>query len=65
MSNEVTVLWWRYSDGSAAGIERVYASHEDANADQQMLADAQASKQFFVERLPVLRTRPNSKRRTK
>ena len=57
MMDEVTVLWWRYSDGSAAGIERVYAGHAEANADQQMLSDAGSSKIYYTERMPVIPSR--------
>lgn len=58
--DEVTVLWWRYRDNSAAGVVRVYESDDEAVADQELLAQG-GERLYFVERLPVLAKRKEPK----
>lgn len=37
--NFVWVLWWKYSDGSGMGVERVYSSESRAKADLALLTE--------------------------
>jgi len=49
----VYVLWWRYSDGSASGVIRVYENKETANEQKSMLEEhGDGMKQFEVAMTP-------------
>jgi hypothetical protein len=47
------VLWWQYSDHSAAGIERVY-EHEEEAQDDCTLLNQHATVQWQVTAVPFL-----------
>lgn len=45
----VYVLWWKYSDGSGAGIVRAYRIREDAQEDLKILEEVgDDSKEFSI-----------------
>lgn len=51
----VYVLWWKYSDGSGAGVVRAYRHKEDAEEDREILAGGvgDGMKEFFVVPVPL------------
>lgn len=46
---KVLVLWWRYMDGSGAGILRVYGDEERACEDLALLKTTSDGRVYFVE----------------
>lgn len=49
----VWVLWYRYTDGSGAGVVRAYSSEDRAQLDLELLQGNDGFKAFEVEELPV------------
>ena len=47
------VLWWRYGDGSSAGVVRVY--HDDARAaqDLDLIVNVDSGREYFLSEVPV------------
>lgn len=55
ISEGAYVLWWKYDDGSGAGVLRIYKIKEDAEAVRDLLVDVGDScRQFFVTPVPVI-----------
>lgn len=50
---EIHVLWYRYSDGSSAGVVRAYADAERAQEDLDLLSISDGAKTFAIETVPV------------
>ena len=50
---EVWVLWWKYSDGSGAGVSRAYADKARANQDLELLTEGSDPKQYYLEHVAV------------
>lgn len=50
---EIHVIWWRYSDGSAAGVLRAYADRQRADEDMDLLESEQSGKTYTIETLPI------------
>lgn len=51
--NKIYILWWRYGDGSAMGVERAYISKERAELDLKLLEEAYCSKNYEIKELEV------------
>lgn len=50
----VYVLWWKFSDGSGAGVIRAYRIKEDAEEDMRILQDVgDPKKDFSVTPVPL------------
>lgn len=50
----VYVLWWKYSDGSGAGVVRAYRIKEAADEDMEILKDlGDSMKEFAVTPVPL------------
>jgi hypothetical protein len=52
MMQEIWVIWWRYNDGSAAGVLRAYANEQRANEDLDLL-NIGYDKDYKIEKVPV------------
>jgi len=50
---EVHVIWWRYGDGSGAGVLRAYADQQRADEDMDLLENSDCSRQYKIETVPV------------
>ena len=50
---EVHVIWWRYSDGSSAGVLRAYADRQRADEDMDLLESSESMKSYSIETVPV------------
>ena len=46
----IWVLWWKYYDRSAAGVERAYRDEERAKEDRELIGDGD-SKEWFLTKL--------------
>lgn len=53
--DEVWVLSWRYSDGSASGILRAYDCEERGKYDLELLGEQDTMKVFSLDCVPVYR----------
>ena len=51
---DVYVIWWRYSDGSGAGVLRAYADRQRAEEDLDLLT-FEGSREYKIEELPIYR----------
>lgn len=52
-SKDVHVIWWRYSDGSGAGVLRAYADEQRANEDMDLLNFGGGGREYKIEMVPV------------
>ena len=50
----VKVLWWRYDDGSASGITRVYEDESRAEEDYELIQETQDSREWFLSDIPFI-----------
>lgn len=50
---KIWIIWWKYSDNSAFGIERVYDNLERANADFHLLEKTESAKHYCMESLEI------------
>lgn len=51
--DEIWVISWRYSDGSASGVLRAYDSEERAQYDMDILREDLSMKNYELDCLPV------------
>lgn len=50
----VHVIWWRYSDGSSAGVFRAYADKQRAEEDMELIEHSIPSKDYELVTLPLI-----------
>jgi len=46
----IWVLWWKYYDGSVAGVERAYRDEKRATEDHELIGE-DTSKEWFLTKL--------------
>lgn len=45
----VWVLWWRYSDGSGAGVYRVYLTEVRARQDFDLIGETDSAREWLLD----------------